>query len=214
MARKPLPKGKNRRDEAPEALRRAAPPPAGLPIMPRVYDVGDIRDDGGTFVDVKANEAECAAIAEAYHLPALAALSARYNLRKHGKRVSLTGTLKAHLTQDCVVTMEPFESEVSEPVEMEYAPEHLVAEVWERIAKAEASGTNAPVEDPPDVIVEDKIDLGALTVEALALSLDPYPKKPGVEFETHEEEDETSLDDSPFAVLARLRAQGGPEGKA
>ena len=73
-----------------------------------------------------------------------------------------------------------------------------------------AANPNAPAQEPPDVIVDGKIDLGALTAEALALALDPYPKKPGVAFvDVMEPED---LSESPFAALARLKGQGGPEG--
>ncbi len=35
-------------------------------------------------------------------------------------------------------------------------------------------------EDPPDPIIDGKIDLGALAAEFFALGLDPYPRKPGV----------------------------------
>ncbi len=55
--------------------------------------------------------------------------------------------------------------------------------------------------DPPDEIVDRKIDVGALTAEFLALGLDPHPKKPGVEFEPVIEDS----DASPFDELARLK---------
>ena len=37
-------------------------------------------------------------------------------------------------------------------------------------------------EDRPDPVVDGKIDLGAVAAEFFALGLDPYPRKPGVEF--------------------------------
>ena len=54
-------------------------------------------------------------------------------------------------------------------------------------------------EDPPDPIVDGKIDLGALAAEFLALGLDPYPRKPGVAFDPPEPQGGR---DSPFAALA------------
>ena len=212
MAKQP-PRGRKPRDDEREISRgrEVPPPPSGLPVMPRPFNVEDIRDDGRTFVDVEATEAERAALATAYDLLSIASLKARYNVVKRGRLVTVTGNLHARLTQVCVVTLDPFESDLDEPVEMQYAPEALVAEAWERIAKAEASGSSAPVEDPPDVIVDGKIDLGSLTAEALALSLDPYPKKPGVEFEPLPEP-EASPDESPFAKLARLKKDIGPGG--
>jgi len=213
MARKPPPKGPKRARHTPEeasAARKLAPPPSGLPLMPRPFNVEDIRDDGKSTLEIEASEAERIALAQAYGLSAIGALKARYSLVKRGKCVSVTGEIRARLTQVCVVTLEPFESEMVEPVEIEYAPENLVAEAWERLAEAEAANPNAPAQEPPDVMVDGKIDLGALTAEALALALDPYPKKPGVAFvDVLEPED---LSGSPFDALARLKGQGGPEG--
>src|SRR3954452_19305713 len=137
-------KGKKPRAEE-ETVARARltpPPPSGLPIMPRPFDVADIRDDDGTIVNIEATQAERAALAEAYNLPDVAALTARLNVTRRGKIVSVTGHVLARISQVCVVTVEPFESEVDEPVDMTYAPEAQVAEAWERIAKAEAAGTN------------------------------------------------------------------------
>jgi len=213
MARKPPPKGPKRArpgtDEA-SAARKLASPPSGLPLMPRPFNVEDIRDDGKSTLEIEASEAERVLLAQAYGLPAIGALKARYRLVKRGKCVSVTGEIRARLTQVCVVTTDPFESDIIEPVEIEYAPESLVTEAWERLAEAESANPNAPAQEPPDVIVDGKIDLGALTAEALALALDPYPKKPGVAFvDVMEPED---LSESPFAALARLKGQGGPEG--
>jgi uncharacterized metal-binding protein YceD (DUF177 family) len=212
MAKHPLKGRRPRNDEKDVSQGRLVPPPpSGLPVMPRPFNIDDIRDDGRTFVDVEATQAERAALATAYGLPGIASLTARYNVVKRGKIVTVTGDVKARLTQICVVTTDPFESDLDEPVEMTYAPETMVTEAWERIAKAEASGSNAPAEDPPDVIVDGKIDLGSLTAETLALALDPYPKKPGVEFEAPPEP-EASPDESPFAQLARLKKDIGPGG--
>ena len=56
--------------------------------------------------------------------------------------------------------------------------------------------------EPPDEIVNGQIDLGALTAEFLALGLDPYPRKPGVDFNYRDPADEK---DSPFAALSKLK---------
>ena len=210
MSKHPSKGKKPRFDEKETAVSRLPPPPpSGLPVMPRPFEVNDFRDDGGTFVNVEATPDERAALAQAYDLQEVATLTARFNLVRRGKTIDVTGRVKARITQVCVVTVEPFESHVDEEVDLTYASEAQVAEAWERIAKAEASGTNAPVEDPPDVIAEGRIDLGLLTAETLSLSLDPYPKKPGVAFEAPEEP-AADPEESPFALLARLKKDGGP----
>lgn len=152
----------------------------------------------GERVRIEASEAEREALARAFGLPAVHALVGRFELEGGGKRVGVTGTVEGRVTRTCVVTLEPFEQDVHETVEVDFAP--ATAPVDE--AEAEARKL-----DPPDEIVDGKIDLGALTAEFLALGLDPYPKKPGVAFEPIVDSDAQS----PFAKLKGL-ATGDEKG--
>jgi hypothetical protein len=61
----------------------------------------------------------------------------------------------------------------------------------------------AELPDPPDPIIGGRIDLGALAAEFLSLGLDPYPRKPGVDFEAPE--GDAPGEESPFAALGKLR---------
>jgi uncharacterized metal-binding protein YceD (DUF177 family) len=63
-------------------------------------------------------------------------------------------------------------------------------------------------DDPPDVLEDDVIDVAAYLVEHLALEIDPFPRKPGAEFEPPPEERPTS----PFAVLQGLKDAAKPKG--
>lgn len=145
----------------------------------------------GENVVIEAGEDERAALARAFGLPAMHALVGRYVVTGGGKRVHVAGTVEGRVTQTCVVTLEPFEDSVREEVSVDFAPATVPVDE----AEAEARAL-----DPPDEIVDGKIDLGALTAEFLALGLDPYPKKPGVEFQPIVEGDEGS----PFAKLKGL----------
>lgn len=145
----------------------------------------------GERVTVEASAEEREALARAFGLPAVHALVGRFELEGGGKRVVVNGTVEGRVTRTCVVTLEPFEQDVREEVHLDFAP--ATAPVDE--AEAEARKL-----DPPDEIVDGKIDLGALTAEFLALGLDPYPKKPGVEFEPIVDSDAQS----PFAKLKGL----------
>lgn len=211
MARKPSTGRGGKPEPAPN--RRAVPPqPAGLPLMPRPFGTDDLNDQAVPF-DVRATPAECASIAEAFGIPAVASLEAHYRVRKQGRIVTVRGDLTARVTQECVVTLEPFESLIEDEINMTYAPESIVAEAWAQLAREEASGQSSSTEDPPDPIVDGRVDLGALTAEALALALDPHPKKPGVEFEPPAgETEEDKAAESPFAALARLRGRSSEEG--
>jgi uncharacterized metal-binding protein YceD (DUF177 family) len=111
----------------------------------------------------------------------------------------VTGEVHAELTQVCVVSLEPFAATVDEPIDVRFAPGEA-AETARRVKDDETETVEVGDEDPPDPIVDGKIDLGALAAEFLALGLDPYPRKPGVAFDPPKPQDGR---DSPFAALAK-----------
>ena len=55
--------------------------------------------------------------------------------------------------------------------------------------------------DGPEPMFGGTVDLGALATEFLILGIDPYPRKPGAEFEPPKD---VAPDPGPFAVLAGL----------
>jgi len=127
--------------------------------------------------------------------------------RKAGVRV--TGTLEAAVTQRCVVTLEPFEEVISEEIDRTFEP------VSSRARRPRDLNEEGEIEieletlDPPDVMVDGVIDLGAMICEQLALGIDPFPRKPGAVFEQEEEKDAGEAEEkpSPFAALAKLKQE-------
>lgn len=158
-------------------------------------------------VEITADAAALPAIARHLGVASVERLKATYSLSRNGEHVKATGRIEADLHQLCVVTLDPFPVRIKAPVELDFQP---VAEVDER-AKATRNDEGEidleillNEEDPPEPIVDGRIDLGAVTLEFLALELDPYPRKPGVEFADAAPEPET---ESPFAALARLKRE-------
>jgi uncharacterized metal-binding protein YceD (DUF177 family) len=145
---------------------------------------------------IEATPKERAALAEANDLADLASLTARLVIKRSGKGVRVTGAFHAEATQTCVVSLEPFPVTLDEPIEARFVPE---GERRPRAADSDPIGLEDL--DEPDPLVDGKVDLGALTAEFLALSLDPYPRKPDAVFEPPVEPD---ADPSPFGALARL----------
>lgn len=160
--------------------------------LSRLIDVMKIPPRGQD-VHVEATAEECAALARDFGLPGIQALSGDYHLKTSAKGINVTGTVKASITQICVTTLEPFDSAVEEEVEVDFA---------ESSGMPAEPPTDINEYEPPDEIVNGQIDLGALTAEFLALGLDPYPRKPGVDFDYRDPSDEK---DSPFAALNKLR---------
>jgi uncharacterized metal-binding protein YceD (DUF177 family) len=147
----------------------------------------------GQEVHVEATAEECAALARDFGLPGIQALSGDYHLQASAKGIHVTGVVKASITQICVTTLEPFDSMIEEEVEVDFA---------ESSGMPAEPPTDIHEYEPPDEIVNGQIDLGALTAEFLVLGLDPYPRKPGVDFSYRDPADEK---DSPFAALNKLK---------
>jgi uncharacterized metal-binding protein YceD (DUF177 family) len=159
-------------------------------------------------MEITASPEECVALAAALQIPAISAVKARFRIAREPRgRFLITGEVEARVTRDCVISLEPFETDVVEPVEIEF---QQPASPARRGPPAPEREVDVAAEvDPPEPIVDGRIDLGAVAREFLALGLDPYPKKPGVAFDETAAPDEPSA--SPFAVLGRLRGKGSTE---
>ena len=144
----------------------------------------------GAALTVRADPAECAAVALRLQIPAVAALACSFRLRRVGEAViEAVGTLDAVVTQVCVVSLEEFAQPVHETFTLHFVP----------------AGSE---DDDPDPASIDQVpfsgsalDLGEAAVEQLALALDPYPRMPGVALPP-EWADPAG---NPFAALSDLR---------
>ncbi len=152
-------------------------------------------------VDLTANPEEFVAIAEMLEIPGIAGMKARLTINQEpGLRFRVTGSVGARVTQICVVTLDPFEADVNEPVDIAFAAPPIESR---KGAPPREIVVASDDEDPPEPIINGRIDLGAVACEFLALGLDPYPRKPGVAFaEMSLPRQEKS---SPFKVLRTLR---------
>jgi hypothetical protein len=134
---------------------------------------------------IEASPAERAALARLNGLPGIARVAAKFTLRRIGRGVvRVQGEVQAEATQTCVVSLDPFDVTLTEPVDVRFAAPvgESVSRRGPPITAAEAEAFALGDEDQPDPIVEGKIDLGALAAEFMILGLDPYPRKPGVDF--------------------------------
>ena len=151
---------------------------------------------GGLSREVVAGAAECAAVAARLLLPAVAALSCRFQLAREGsdgRVVVATGQLTARLTQVCVVSLDEFEADLTETFRIRFVPDGTQEEEGD------------PESDDEIPYLGASIDLGEATVEQLALTLDPYPRKPDAVLPEEELPDAVV---HPFAALAACRKGG------
>lgn len=182
-------------------------PDAVTPLpLHRPVRIEDIRQRG-TRIAVATDAAERAGIAAMLDLPSVEKLEARYALTRNGDRVRLEGEIDAALHQTCIVSLDAFPVTLSVPLKLDFAPEE--PEAPRRRNTGEDDGeidieVRLNEDDPPEPIVDGVIDLGTVTLEFLALALDPYPRKPGAAFAEPAPEEPP---ESPFAALARLRGK-------
>ncbi len=164
----------------------------------------------GTVRDVVATPQECVSIAARLRIPAVGALSCHYRLAAVGGGVVVAeGELVAQVTQECIVTAEPFGVDLRETFRIRFVPEEQFDDF-----------EDAPI----DLDADDELpyrgahlDLGESTVQQLALALDPYPRMPGALSPMADDDAgaEAASDEpaqiqrpSPFAALARRRQDG------
>jgi uncharacterized metal-binding protein YceD (DUF177 family) len=164
--------------------------------------IGDVSEAGRHF-DLVADAQARAAVATLVGLAALPRLEASFDVSRRGRGgLHVVGRVSATVGQTCVVTLEPVENEVDEAIDVAFVPAEATS--LEDYSSEEVEVT---LEDAPEPLVGNAVDLGAIATEFLILGLDPYPRKPDVVFETPPAGDEPA---HPFAALAELKkGQGG-----
>jgi uncharacterized metal-binding protein YceD (DUF177 family) len=118
-------------------------------------------------------------------------------------RFSLAFHLQADVAQSCVVTLEPVPAHLDHRFTREL---HFAGPSRHKPAQTESSPDlvlDSGAEDGPEEIESLHYDLAAPVLEEYVLSLEPYPRCPGVEFAPESEPGDAK--ESPFAVLKTLK---------
>jgi hypothetical protein len=162
--------------------------------------------DTGRRVELVADDATRAALAQAAGLAALPRLEATFDLTRQGRDgLHVAGRVSAVVGQNCVVTLEPMESTVDEAVDLVFVPPPP-EEPKPRAAEGEEGG-GGKVKDEPEPLQDGVIDLGAVATEFLLLGINPYPRKPGATFDAPQPAQDPAS--HPFAALAALKKGSG-----
>jgi hypothetical protein len=145
---------------------------------------------------IRANPGELEAVASRLKIEAMASLNATFELRYvvETGMFEVEGAAEADLTEKCLVSGEAFSSHVTAPVHARFTTDPSLAEVFDPESLSEW--------DDPELIENGSIDIGELAVQYIALTLDPYPVKPGVECPDTMEFGKPA---SPFAILQSLK---------
>jgi uncharacterized metal-binding protein YceD (DUF177 family) len=141
---------------------------------------------------------ERAKIAKTLGLVSLPSLKARLTLKPWMDGVEIAGRFDAVVEQICAVSLDAFEQPLSGDIDLRAVPQ---GSPQAPTADGGEVDYDPEAPDPPDILQGEAIDVAGYVVEHLALEIDPFARKPGVEFEYTPPDEE----ESPFAVLKKLQ---------
>lgn len=174
--------------------------------LAREVSVVDLPEDGRT-IEILASAKECEAIAARLALPVLASLEATIVVQRvetGGGGVHVSGNLHAKVTQQCVASLKLFDAKVFDSIDSTFVRD---------FDDEEFPYTEWPSEEPLiELLDSDKLDLGELVVEHLALALDPHPRHPdqssleiSYSLGPNGPSTEIETEKGPFSALGELR---------
>lgn len=167
---------------------------SGFPVQ-SLYELGRL-GQAGDVVTIAPKPEELVRIAEWAGVEAVDGFTAKIDLRKvTPTRYAFDAVMSADIVQSCVVTLEPVRSHIEKAFHRDLFLTQL---------KAELDVDLAPVdEDGREEIASLRYDLAVPVLEEFALAIDPYPRAPGVEFESPVDPD--AEPEHPFAALKSLK---------
>lgn len=169
-------------------------------------------DESDVMLTVEADAAERARLAKRFGLVAVGRLTGTVRVapEEGGAVFRVAGSFLADVVQACVVTLEELPVHVEDSFERRYSA----------LAEPEAAREEyleLDAEEPLDPVVDGHIDVGEAIAEELALSLDPFPRKPGISFTEYSSGPDgaggvsgaatgnAAAAEGPFAALRRLK---------
>jgi hypothetical protein len=190
---------------------------APLPITR--LQAADAIASSGIKIVIDASEAERKAVAKLLRILSVDQLHADLTATREGDRIRVMGLVTAVAQQACVVTLDPVVETLSEPVEVVFAPREEAEALMRKaglpdeddIDKLDLSAIDMSAIDLdmlsnpdalPEPIIDGNIDFGQIAYDAVAVGLDPYPRKPGVIFEAPPEPEGFG---SAFGALKALK---------
>ncbi len=149
-------------------------------------------------LQLEANEAERAALAERFGLVSIGRLVADVTLTADGEAIDADGSLEADIVQSCAVSGDDLPAEIREPVILRFVPDKGEAEAAEEVELEEDELDEIP-------FAGHVFDLGEAIAQSLSLAIDPYAVGPGAEEVRKEKGLMDEGEAGPFGALAALK---------
>lgn len=173
-----------------------------------VVNIEDVGAEPKTY-SFTASAQQRADMARRFAIPSIEKASASVTLQRAGGGViHAMGTVRADLTQSCVISLAPVSASVEDEFEGWYGDKNKAVSFARAKNDREAKKTNMESEIleesvDPEPIIGGKIDIGELATQYLSLALDPYPQAEGAAraFGVKTENETAGTRKSPFEAL-------------
>jgi uncharacterized metal-binding protein YceD (DUF177 family) len=161
--------------------------------------LSDVPEEG-LHIALEADSVVRTALARIANLRDLPQLEASFDLRRKGAGgLHVAGEVNATVGQNCVVSLDPIETNLNEAIDLVFFPEQA-ATLGDGDGEASFGMTDS---EAPEPLAGGMVDIGAIATEYFLLGIDPYPRKEGALFEAAPPADLSA--DSPFAALGALK---------
>ena len=149
-------------------------------------------------MEIAAEEAERAALAQRFGFVSIDRLSAELDVWRTGDEVRASGHIEGRVVQTCVASGQPVPEEVDARFDIFFRPQPARAREEDEVELSH---------EEMDVVFYDgaSIDVGEAVAESLSLSLDPYPRAPGADSVLQDAGVKSEEEAGPFGALAALR---------
>ncbi len=145
------------------------------PEFSRPYRIGEIGDEDRQ-IELVASAAECAGLAKRFAVTDVDGLRATLVLRREGRRrIRLGGDIRAQVTQQSILSLEPVKSDLVEKLNILFCAEG--DPLLEAIEAAEDGEHMVELMGDVERLECDGADLGEFVAQYLALAIDPYPRE-------------------------------------
>jgi len=120
------------------------------------FDIDDLDKHSATQLTINASEEECTDLARRFAMEVIRDVEAKLSLSRDdgGNVIHVQGEFSCVITQNCVVSLEPFDTELLEPVEGWFADKDSAVSFVAAKKEREVKRTHGEVE-----ITEEKDDL-------------------------------------------------------
>ncbi|MFZ4762695.1 MAG: DUF177 domain-containing protein [Alphaproteobacteria bacterium] len=128
--------------------------------------------EAGQVINLKANNDECKAIAEALDMLEIKALKAEILLRPrpHSDLIDVIGSFQAEIVAQCVASLESFPLEINEQFQEIYTDRQPPQ-------KSQADRFFDPDAEEIELLDNGSLNIGALVYQYLSLALPDHPRK-------------------------------------